>query len=102
MQLSRFVGPAEVKNFLANYSIIIEHLIEFSEFKKDDFIEHCCFYVPKLFHSLSELDVFERRNVDCSWVILGVCSFSFLGIHYLVWLKEAGKEICWVTVVFTF
>jgi hypothetical protein len=40
--------------------------------------------------------------VDCSWVILGVCSFSFLGIHYLVWLKEAGKEICWFTVVFTF
>lgn len=62
--------PFQIKEFVSNRSILIEHLIEFSQFEKDYFVEILAFYSPILFHCFCESLLCFWRNEQSSRIIL--------------------------------
>ena len=68
--------PFQIKEFVSYCSIFVKHLVEFSQFEKDNFVKVLAFYPPILLHSFCKSFLCFWRNEQCWRIILGMIRSS--------------------------
>ena len=84
MKLFGTTHPVKVEQPLTDDRVIEKYLVEFSKFKKENFLQVVLLKLPILVHSRSKVFPESLWNQQGCWVIIRVAQFDLIHVHYVL------------------